>query len=192
MTSPAGRLGRLAPMSLDADQLRLYQELVQGPRGRAGNVAMTDDDGALLGPFAVMALSPAVGDAVQQVGAALRYASLLDPVVREAAVLFVAAHHGSTFEWQAHEGAARRLGLDDDQLAQLQAGRAPAGLPPLAHQALIAVTALLQTSSLDEETYVATRVGLGERGLAELVWLVGYYDMLALALRVFDPADTTA
>ncbi|PZS33718.1 MAG: carboxymuconolactone decarboxylase [Pseudonocardiales bacterium] len=189
--TPPSRLASVAPAALDADQLRLYRELVDGPRGRAGDIPLVDNNGALVGPFAVMAVSPAVGDAVQRVGASLRYASVLNPLVREAAVLLVAAHHGSAFEWRAHEGAARRLGLDDDQLGQLRQGRPPAGLAPPAHQALIAVAALLRTRSLDEETYAATRAGLGERALSELVWLVGYYAMLALALRVFDPTVTT-
>ncbi len=189
--TPPSRLGLVAPAALDADQLRLYRELVDGPRGRAGDIPLVDDTGALVGPFAVMAVSPAVGDAVQRVGASLRYASVLDPLVREAAVLLVAAHHGSAFEWRAHEGAARRLGLDEDQLGQLRQGLPPAGLAPPAYQALVAVAALLETRSLDEETYAATGAGLGDRGLAELVWLVGYYTMLALALRVFDPADAT-
>jgi len=35
------------------------------------------------------------------------------------------------------------------------------------------VAALLETRSLDEDTYAATNAGLGERGLAELVLLVG-------------------
>jgi len=105
--TPPSRLGPVAPAALDADQLHLYRELVHGPRGRAGDIPLVDDNGALIGPFAVMAASPAVGDAVQRVGASLRYASVLDPLVREAAVLLVAAHHGSAFEWRAHEGAAR-------------------------------------------------------------------------------------
>ncbi len=141
--TPPSRLGPVAPAALDADQLHLYRELVHGPRGRAGDIPLVDDNGALIGPFAVMAASPAVGDAVQRVGASLRYASVLDPLVREAAVLLVAAHHGSAFEWRAHEGAARRLGLDEDQLEQLRQGRPPAGIAPPAYQALVVVAALL-------------------------------------------------
>ncbi|WP_344183218.1 hypothetical protein [Kribbella lupini] len=46
---------------------------------------------------------------------------------------------------------------------------------------------MLQTGTLGDADYVGTVEMLGERALAELVWLVGYYSMLALAMTVFDP-----
>lgn len=174
---------------LDSMQRRLYDELVSGPRGRTGDVSLVDDAGCLRGPFAVMVTSPALGDAVQRLGAALRYASDLDPVVREATVLLIAAQRGSRFEWEAHESPARRLGLDDAQLAQLRQGQVPAGLSPTAEQALVAASTLLSRGTLDDATFAATQTAIGERGLAELVWLVGYYAMLALALAAYDPDD---
>ena len=167
----------------------LYRELTHGPRGQAGDVPVIDDDGALLGPFAVMALSPTLGEAVQSVGASLRYRSSLEPYVREAAVLLVAAHYGSAFEWSAHEGPARRVGWGEADLAAFRAGEVPRGASTSTRTALGAVQQLLVAGTLDDTTYGQTSEALGQRGLAELVWLVGYYAMLALALAVFEPDD---
>ncbi len=180
---------RLPPLSrteLDAGQAQLYDALIDGPRGRAGDVPLTDDDGALRGPFAVMLVSPDVGAAVQQVGAALRYAAQLDPLTREAAVLLIAARRHSHFEWDAHVTPGHRAGLDDDQLARLHHGHVPDGLPTTTTHALTAVAAMLDHGTLDDATFTATRAALGPQVLAELVWLVGYYSMLALALAVYD------
>jgi len=183
------RFELVPPAELDAAQRAFYRQVVDGPRGRLGGVPLVDNDGALLGPFALMAMAPALGDAVQELGAAVRYRAGLDAVMREAAILLVAAHHDCAFEWFAHEPAARKLGLNDSQLAQLRAGRPPRGLSPQRTQALIAVNAMLRTGTLDDDAFVRTRADLGEQRVAELVWLTGYYSMLALALAVFDPPN---
>ncbi|WP_025357534.1 carboxymuconolactone decarboxylase family protein [Kutzneria albida] len=188
-TTGPGRFQPPPPTGLDASQSAFYRRLVDGPRGRAGDVPLVDASGALVGPFALMAIAPDLGEAVQQVGAAVRYASALDPVVREAAVLLVASHHRCAFEWHAHEDSARKLGLDDRQLDQLRGGTPPSGLPKAATRALLTVNTMLRTASLDDDAYADTVAELGERGLAELVWLTGYYSMLALALAVFDPPN---
>ncbi|MFD1718385.1 carboxymuconolactone decarboxylase family protein [Georgenia deserti] len=178
------------PDELDAEQRAVYDRIVGGPRGsQAGQVPVTNDDGSLAGPFDLMTIAPAVGDAVQQVGAAIRFTTSLEPLVREAAILLVAARHGCEFEWRAHAGAARAAGAGEDQLAELGAGQVPAGLTAEQAQALAAVRAMLVNGRLDDAEYSAASDQLGERTLAELVWLCGYYSMLALALAVFTPTS---
>lgn len=187
-TSP--RLELRHPAELDDDARALYDRIVSGPRkSQAGQAPITDPDGALLGPFGLMTLAPAVGDAIQQVGAALRFATGLSPLVREAAILLVAAHHGSDFEWFAHVGLARAAGLTPRAIAALGAGELPVEVTEGDAAQLRVVQELLATGTLDDEAYTAARAELGERTLAELVWLCGYYGMLALALAVFDPPN---
>jgi 4-carboxymuconolactone decarboxylase len=184
----AARSPLVPPVDLDPEQRAFYQRLLSGTRARAGNVPLTDPGtGALLGPFAVMAIAPAVGEAVQQVGSAVRYESLLDPLVREAAILMIAVHESCAFEWFAHEELARTAGLEEAQIQQIRNGDLPAGLAAAQSQALRAVDLMLRTKSLDDAAYRDAHQALGEIGLAELVWLTGYYLMLALSLAVFDP-----
>ncbi|MCK6068372.1 MULTISPECIES: carboxymuconolactone decarboxylase family protein [Microbacterium] len=189
---PAGQEGRRLPLrspeELDPEQSGLYARIVGGPRA-SQSVPVTAPDGSLLGPFAVMALAPEVGDAVQQLGAALRFSAGLDPLTREAAILLVAAHHRCEFEWFAHSAPAGRAGLTEDQLAALRDGRAPEELPPLTAAALDVVGSLLRHRSLDDAEYAAAVASLGERTLAEVVWLTGYYAMLAVALATFEPPN---
>lgn len=186
------RLVPTPPGKLTSAQREFHRRLTTGPRSAAGNVPMVAEDGSLLGPFAVMAIAPAVGDAVQQLGAAIRYATTMAPATREAAVLAVAAHLGSAFEWDAHELAARRLGFGDDVLDALRAGKTPEGLPEQAVHAVRLVAGMLRTGTLDDAQYAQAVAALGADVLAELVWLTGYYAMLALALNVFAPAGSEA
>ncbi|WP_214321339.1 carboxymuconolactone decarboxylase family protein [Nonomuraea sediminis] len=169
------RLPRLTPDSPSARAL--YDKIVAGPRG----TSMLDQEGGLAGPFNAMLLSPAVGDALQELGAAVRYRSSLSDRARELAVLVVASAWDSAFEQQVHEPIARSLGLTDAQLADLRNGRPPALGDPSEAAVVRVATALVSRRDLDDEEYAL----LPESVVFELTTLVGYYSTLALQLRVF-------
>lgn len=88
------------------------------------------------------------------------------------------------------EEPARGEGLQESQIQQIRQGAPPTGLSRPQEQALVAVDLMLRGRSLDDPAYRDTCQTLGSRGLAELVWLTGYYAMLALA--VFSPAHPAA
>nr|WP_243847343.1 carboxymuconolactone decarboxylase family protein [Microbacterium ulmi] len=134
-----------------------------------------------------MTIVPSIGDAVQGVGAAIRFRGTLAALVRETAILTVAAHFRCDFEWFAHRAAGADAGLDGDQLEAIRTA-APADLPPDAAHARAVVQAILRRGRLDDADYARAVEAFGETGLAELVWLSGYYSMLAMALGTFDPA----
>ncbi len=183
--------GRYRPRTRDElapAQRELYDRIVDGPRkSQASVVPITDAAGALLGPFGPMTLAPAIGDAVQAVGAALRFAGALDAATKEAAILLIAAKRHCEYEWVLHEAAARAAGLDEAALGRLAEGELPAAGGQADPAVLGVVDSLLDDARLSDAGYAAAARDLGEPTLAEIVWLVGYYSMLALALRVFDP-----
>jgi 4-carboxymuconolactone decarboxylase len=101
------RLDLIPPDELAPAQRALYDAITGGPRAsQAGTVPITDADGQLLGPFAVMLLSPEVGNAMQQVGAKIRFGTALTGRERELAILTVAGALNSEFERLAHVPAA--------------------------------------------------------------------------------------
>jgi 4-carboxymuconolactone decarboxylase len=183
-TCPQPRLPRLLPGGLSRAQRQLYDEILGGPRA-GGPVALTDDEGGLLGPFNAMLLDPPVGTALQALGAAIRYRSALPARAREIAILVVAAHWGSEFELQAHDGAGRAAGLSEQEIATLRQGSPLPLEDPREATVLATVRALVQHDDLDDAAYARACTTLGEQGVFELVALVGYYATLALALRVF-------
>ncbi|MFG2795216.1 carboxymuconolactone decarboxylase family protein [Streptomyces pseudovenezuelae] len=186
------RLAGLLPGELDEQQSEVYRAVTGGPRA-AGPQAfpLTDADGRLRGPFNAMLLSPPVGMAVQAVGAAVRYESVLSDRVREMAVLVVAAYWGSAFEWQAHEAVGRTRGLTEPELQALRAGGLPDLPDPAERAALHATATLTRSGALSDGAYEETVAAWGERGLFELTTLVGYYALLALQLRVFSGEGPT-
>jgi 4-carboxymuconolactone decarboxylase len=180
------RLPALPPERLDADQRALYDEITGGPRASGPQLfELVDREGRLNGPFGIMLHSPAVGGALQAVGTAVRYRSVLPGRVREAAILAVAAHWDSDFERYAHVPLALDVGLTEAEVAALVAGGEVLFEDPAESAVLEVVRALLHRSDLTDEEYAAGREAIGEQGLVELTTLVGYYATLALQLRVF-------
>jgi 4-carboxymuconolactone decarboxylase len=182
------RLDLIPPADLTSDQRALYDAITGGPRAsQAGTVPITDSEGRLLGPFAVMLLSPEIGNAMQQVGAKIRFGTALTGRERELAILSVAGALRSDFERLAHEPAARDLGLAQPQIDAALAGQTADGLS--ADEAMVCRLARAMTAdrTLSDEDYRDGTAALGRARLAELTWLVGYYGALALALAVFRP-----
>jgi 4-carboxymuconolactone decarboxylase len=181
------RIQPARPAELDEERLALHALIANGPRRSQSRIPLVDDQGRLLGPFGPMLFSPRIGTAVQQVGAALRFDRDLPPRLRELAILTVASHAESEFEWAAHEGAARDAGVTTDQLQSLLNGTLPDNLDVAELCALKTTRALLTDRTLDDDLYHEALTELGQDTLAALVWLVGYYSMLALALATFRP-----
>ena len=123
MTSGA-RIGKLAPSSLDEAQRSLYDAIAGGRRAQGPQLfRLVDENGRLEGPFNAFLLQPRLGSALQALGSSVRYDTGLDDRCREIAILAVAAHWRSDFEWYAHEAVARSAGLDDAELAAVRDGR---------------------------------------------------------------------
>ena len=197
------RIPRLEPSALDDDQRVLYDAIAGGRRAQGPQLfRLADSRGRLEGPFNAFLLQPRLGSALQALGSAVRYDTGLDDRCREIAILIVAAHWESEFEWYAHEAVGRSVGLGDAELAAVRDGRyteltaardgrravqdgRPAALA--AREAVVArtVAALAARGDLSDAEYREAVDHIGTPGLFELLTLVGYYATLALQLRVF-------
>jgi 4-carboxymuconolactone decarboxylase len=179
------RLPKLAPSALDDQQRALYDAITGGRRAQGPQVfRLADPEGRLEGPFNAFLLQPRLGSALQALGSSVRYDTGLGDRCREIAILVVAAHWRSDFEWYAHEAVARSVGLTDAELAAVRDGShaALAGREGLVART---VAALLTRGDLEDAEYREAVEHLGPAGLFELLTLVGYYATLALQLRVF-------
>ena len=181
------RLAKLHPDDMTAEQRALHHRFTSGPRA-APDAAfpLVDADGRLDGPPNGWLLSPRLGSALEQLGGAIRFGLRLSPRAAEIAVLSVAHHRDSPFEVHAHVRAGRAAGLRDADLAALAGGRAPDRMDAEERAAYEVTRALLAMHTLDDEQYGRAVAVLGEDRLLELVMLVGYYEMLATQLAVFD------
>src|SRR5215471_15180217 len=88
---------RFRPLAYDEmspEQRTMIEHLLSGERGGTG------------GPFNVLLRSPEMGDAVQQLGARVRYHSSLPSRLNEMAILLTAREWTAHYEWYAHKRLA--------------------------------------------------------------------------------------
>jgi 4-carboxymuconolactone decarboxylase len=180
------RLAKLMPTELTPDQRAVYDSITGGPRAHGPQrFRLVDAGGGLEGPFNAFLLRPQVGQALQALGSAVRFETTFTDRAREIAILVVAVGCGSDFEWYAHAALGRAAGLTDTELADLGEGRFGGFVDETERTVARTVHALVERGDLDDARYAGAIDVLGEPGLFELLTLVGYYQALALQLRVF-------
>jgi 4-carboxymuconolactone decarboxylase len=181
------RVDDVDPADMTDEQMSLYEHFASGRRVAPGSpFSLVGADGRLQGPPAVWMLSPRLGLALQQVGGALRFESVLPARACEIAILLVAHHNHSPFELYAHTLAGAAAGLSEADLAALASGSLPSGTSDV-EAAVFAVTRrVLDHGTLTDDEFSPAAGVLGEDGLFELVTIVGWYTMVAWQLAVFD------
>jgi alkylhydroperoxidase/carboxymuconolactone decarboxylase family protein YurZ len=170
---------------LHGDALAVHDAIVGGSRASAARVfPLADDEGRLYGPFNAMLVNPSVGDAMQRLGAALRFSSHLTDRQREIAILTVAVVLQSEFEWRSHERIAASVGVTDDELEALAQKTPAASFDEAECFVQSAVKRLLAVGDLDDTQWGKAVALLGTIAALDLVVLVGHYNLLALTMRV--------
>ncbi|MGH3167525.1 MAG: carboxymuconolactone decarboxylase family protein [Trebonia sp.] len=178
------RIPRYSRAELDDDQRRLYDSITGGTRAR-NSFGVAEPGGGLGGPFNAMLLHPPTGDALQRLGAAIRFSGTLPGRAREIAILMVAASVRSDFEQYAHEHIGLSLGLTESEVSALRDGT-ELDLGDPEETAIARVTrSLLDHGTLTDDEYAGASAALGPGKLFELTTLVGYYRLIAMQLHVF-------
>jgi 4-carboxymuconolactone decarboxylase len=168
---------RLSPLdldALDAEQREVADAIVAGPRG------------GLRGPFEVWLRSPQLCDRAQKLGEFCRFGSALPPHLSELAILLTGRHWRAQYEFFAHSRLARQAGIPDAVIDAIRLGESPALEDPAQQVVYDAVTEYLATTRLSDATYARAIEALGERGLVDLIGVVGYYGLVSMTLNVFE------
>ena len=190
------RLPLLGNDERTAEQDAVVARITGGKRASVhGRSDLQDEAGALRGPFNAMLYNPALGDAMQALGAAIRFETSLPGRLRELAILTVAVRWQSQYEWYAHEPIARAEGLTADVLVALQAGAKPAF--EASDEALVFrfASELLDTRAVSDDLYAEAVSLLGAQAVVELVAVLGNYTLVSMVLNTFDvglPGDAPA
>jgi 4-carboxymuconolactone decarboxylase len=108
--------------------------------------------------------------------------STLPPRVREQVILRVAHRRGCSYEWSHHVTLAKLAGLSDADIAAVQSGEPT---DEFERAVLGAVDELDEKSNLSDETWAALSERLDERQRMDLIFTIGGYTALAMALNAF-------
>jgi len=104
----------------------------------------------------------------------------LDPLLRELAILQVAHLSGSEYEWTQHAPIAEAFGASGELVAAIEAGeREPAAATAEQRSVLSFAAEVIEDGAAGEQAVAAMRAQLGDRGLVELLLVIGNYVGLA-------------
>jgi 4-carboxymuconolactone decarboxylase len=171
------RGGRFQPLSYDTmtpQQKTLVDSILSGPRT------------SLDGPFNVLLRSPEMGDLAQKFGAHVRFHSSLPPRLNEFAILITARFWTAQFEWQAHHRNALKAGLSPAIIAAIAAGKRPTPMQPDEEAVYNFCTDVLTTKHASDTAFNAAKEKFGERGVVDLLAVMGYYQFVSMMLNVDD------
>jgi len=169
------RGGRFKPLSYDTmtpEQKTLVASILSGPRT------------SLDGPFNALLRSPDMGDLAQKFGAQMRYHSSLPPRLNEFAILITARFWTAQFEWQAHHKIALTAGLSPAIIDALAAGKRPTSMQPDEEAVYNFCTEVLSTKQVGDAAFQAAVEKFGERGVVDMLGVVGYYQFVSMVLNV--------
>ncbi len=167
------RLPELSEAELDSEQRQVLEAMQSGPRGGAP------------GPLAIWLQSPGFCDPAQRLGAFVRFGSSLPPRLYEIAVLVVAQHWQTQFEWWAHAHLAREGGVAAATIEAIKAGKPPPDLAPDEQLVYDLAIELIRNRHLGDALYRRAVDLLGSRAVVELVGTMGYYTLVSMTLNAF-------
>jgi 4-carboxymuconolactone decarboxylase len=169
------RGGRFQPLSYDTmtpEQKKLADSILAGPRT------------SLDGPFNVLLRSPEMGELAQKLGAQVRFHSSIPPRLNEFAILITARSWTAQYEWLAHRKNALAAGLNPALIDALAAGKRPPSMQPDEEAVYNFCTDVLTTKHASDATFQAAKEKFGERGVVDLMGVMGYYQLVSMLLNV--------
>jgi len=170
------RGGRFRPLN--------YAEL-NPPQKALADAALASGRGSLDGPLNIYLRSPEMAELAQPLNAYLRTKSTAIPAkLKEIATLLTARYWGGQFVWYSHRQYAIAAGLAPEFIDAMAAGERPAVMTPEEAAVFDFCQELLATRQVGDAKFQALAGRFGERGVVELVGLMGQYTTLSMLFAV--------
>ena len=164
------RLPDLDPAKFTPEQKKVHDAVLAGPRGR------------VVGPIKVWLKNAGLAEHAQALGAYCRFNSSLPPRLSEVAILCTGHFWKAQYEWYVHARIAAENGVKEATIRDLKAGRPPKSAPRDELAIYAFVKELYATRRVSNATYTRVQKILGDAGTVELVGILGYYDLVSMAL----------
>jgi 4-carboxymuconolactone decarboxylase len=162
------------PDSLSAEQKRVHDVIVAGPRGRVE------------APLAVWLHSPELAEKAQALGAFCRFGTSLPPRLSELAIVVTAAHWQAGYEWSVHAPIAVRSGLGEAAVEAIREGKEPCFTMEDEAVVFTFSSELLTRRCVSSDTYEKAVSILGTTATIELVGILGYYGLISMTICAFE------
>jgi 4-carboxymuconolactone decarboxylase len=175
LQAAAQNSSRFAPLQgdqLSAEQKKWADTITAPPRN--GNFNNP--------PYRAYIRSPELAARLTPLSDYLRWNTSLSPRLSEFAILITARQWTAQYEWYAHYPLAIKGGLNVKVAADLAAGRRPEAMKDDEAALYDFAIQLYREKKVSETTYQAALTHLGERGIMDLIGIIGYYDLVSMTL----------
>lgn len=136
------------------------------------------------GPFNIYLRSPEMAELSRPLSDYLRFKAPTPRKLKEIAIMLTARYWGGQYVWYSHRQQALDAGLSAAFISALAAGERPANMSPDEATTYDFVTQLLTTRQVSDGNFKAMTALVGERGVVELVALMGQYTGLTMLFVV--------
>ena len=162
---------------LKADELnpaqKAWAELIAAP---PRNAKFTNP------PYRAYIRNPELATRLSALSEYLRWNTSLPPRLSEFAIIITARQWTAQYEWFAHYPLALKAGLDPKVAADVAAGNRPNGMRPDEAALYDLAIELYRDKKVSEATYGAALKQFGERGIMDVIGIIGYYDLVSMTL----------
>ena len=166
---------RVAPLSDDQIDPEVRERIGGGPTGT----------GPTLNIFRTLANHPGLMKRWLVFGNHVLGKSTLPAREREIAILRIGWLCRSGYEWGQHVVMGKAAGLSDDEIARIPQGAAADGWSDLERAVLRATDELYEDAFVSDATWAELAGSLSTQQLIDLVFTVGQYNLVSMALNSF-------
>lgn len=166
------RFAPLTPEQLTPPQKAWADEIAVPPR----NAKFTNP------PYRAYIRNPDLAPRLSALSDYLRWKTSLPPRLSELAILITARQWTAQYEWFAHYPLAMKAGLDPEVARGIANGVRPEKMKDDEAALYDLATALYRDKKVSDPVYKAALDKFGERGIMDVIGIIGYYDLVSMTL----------
>jgi alkylhydroperoxidase family enzyme len=136
--------------------------------------------------FKAMANSPKVGRNFIRLGNAILNAEILDPKLRELAILRVGNILQSEYEFTKHVVIGKRAGVTDDQINELSKWKSSKKFTDIERAVLQYTDEMTLNVKVDDSTFASLKSFFNDAQIVKLTATIGYYGMVSRVLVALE------
>ena len=168
------RYREISGAEMDPAQKRVHDQIVAGKRGRFG------------GPFQLLIRAPGVCEHAAPLGEYLRWGTSLPDRLSELAIITTARFWRAQYEWFAHAPLAEQAGVPAAAIEAIRTDGTPLFVAEDEKLVYRVCNEIFRTQRLSDESFKEAVAAFGERGLVEIISIIGYYTLIGNTLNVFQ------
>lgn len=142
--------------------------------------------GRVRGPFSMLLHSPKLAERLLPMVPFAREGTVIDPKLRQIAVLAAVRERDSNYVWAAQVDVSRRVGLPEPVIDLLRAKGDPASLPEEERDIVVYTQQLMRTNRVEQAVFDALLKRHDAQWLVELTAVANFYVALCGVVNAFD------